>query len=761
MKNQYGHFSNNGSEFIITTPNIPRHWYNYMWNDTYNAFTSQVGFGESFVQDSMGRRVPLVANRLLYLLDTDNEVYWTANALPVHDNYNGYQCTHGLGYSEISLENLSIGSSLRFFVPEVANCEIWTVRIKNNRSHPCNLKVIPYIRTEFDGSYKPQGYNMAVGWYDHSLKAIIGKKYQSYNSDAITAVYGYMTASTDITGYDSAKNAFIGTYGEEMTPDALASGGCRNSACNSEKLCFALEASITLESGAEREIDFIIGFSQSVTEIETIRQQYFKNGAIEREFENVAAKFSSQIAQVTIQTPDEDLNRLFNYWIKHQANMGSRWARVRHNGFRDLTQDTECLGSVNPNLSWQRLKRIFTYQYSNGYAPRTFLDGQIKDNNFSDNTVWLTFAVYSLLMEIGDLRILEEEVAFNDGTKASVYLHIKKSVEFLWNFRGLHGLIKIWCGDWNDSLDRAGMNGKGVSIWLSMAWYKACRQFAEIARLTGRTDDAEVAGQWAAEMKQIVNATGWDGEYYLTVYTDDDIKLGSMECEEAKIFLIPQLWAIYSDIAEEGKGLAAMKAVDKYLETDLGTLVNWPSYTKYIDFIGRMTTMPAGVNENGGVYLHPSTWKLIADSMLKRNDKVQEGLEKILPFNDKWVTKKCEPYIMCNCYFTEETGYRYAVAGQTWRTASGSWLVKALVQYIFGLQPTLRGLRLNPCLPPSWKNCSITKNFRGAKYHITYIQTKNTAGNDIIKITVNGDVLSTDELPYQKGEVYKVEVLLG
>lgn len=760
MKEKFGHFSEDGSTFTITVPKTPRHWYNYLWNNNYNAFISQVGFGEGFAQDQLGRRIPLVSNRNMYILDVENGSIWTANAFPPNKEYKLYNCIHGLGYTEINLQYNLIQSQLRVFVPDTEACEIWTLRLKNHRSCSCRIKVFPYIRTELDGSYKPQGYNTATGWYDHSLNAVVGKTYKAFGSEQETEIYGFMTSNYAICGYDTCKNAFIGVYGEESYPEALSYGGCRNSCCNSEKLCFALEASLQLDAGEELTLHFIVGTSKSLTEVENLRMFYFKGDTIEHELKKVINKFTLQIAGVNIQTPDKDLNRLFNFWLKHQANMGSRWARVRHNGFRDMTQDSECLGSINAPLAWERLKRVFSYQYSNGYAPRTFIDGQIRDNNFSDNTVWLTHAVYSVLMELGDLSILEEELPFNDGTVASVYEHIKRSVDFLWNFRGHYGLIKIWGGDWNDTLDRAGLRGKGVSIWLSMAWYKACTQFAEIAKLCGRLEDAYTSEKRAAEIREIVNREGWDGEYYLTAYTDDAIKIGSAECDEGKIFLIPQLWSVLSGIGENGKHLTAIKSVDKYLEKPLGTLISWPSYTKYADYIGHMSQKPAGVNENGGVYLHASAWKLAVDSILKRNFHVEAGLEKILPFNDKWVEKKCEPYIMCNCYFTEETGYRYATAGQSWRTASGPWLAKALVQYIFGLQPSLQGLKLNPCLPPTWKNCSITKTFRSAEYQIHYTQLKDCGCNNIIKIIVDGKEYNGDVLPYEPGKKYNVEVTL-
>ncbi len=760
MNNPYGHFDRGGREFVITQPNIPRHWYNYLWNDQYVTFTSQVGHGEGFCQDDLGRRIQLVSSRQLYILDIGTGQYWTANGLPVTRDYEHYCCTHGQGYSTISLEYQGIESHYRLFVPTIGTCEIWTVTLKNNRTEGCDLKIVPFFYTDLDGIYRPQGYNTDIGYFDDAVDSVIAKTYHKFGSSDSRAVYGYLMALTRPTGYDSRKNAFIGTYGEESEPVALSQGGCQNSDCNAEKICFAIENTIHLAAGAECTFHYIAGIVLELETIPTIRDRFLLDQAVETEFARTVQRFEQQNAGVSIHTPSEELDNLFNHWLKHQTNLGSRWARVRHNGYRDMVSDSECLGSFNPRLAWKRLKRALTYQYSNGYAPRTWLEGQIKDNNFADNAVWITFAIHSLLMELGERELLEEEVAFNDGSTATVYEHAKRAVDFLWNFRGLHGLIKIWGGDWNDLMNQAGLKGQGVSVWLSIAWYRANQQFAELAQILNREDDLKLAEIRGDEMRRIVDTFGWDGDYYLTAYTDAGEKLGASTCAEGKIFLIPQLWAVLSGIAPEEKALKAMEMVERYLETPLGTLVSWPGYHSYQPEIGTMTQKPAGVHENGGVYLHPATWKLAVDSLLKRNSKVQEGLEKILPWCAKWAEKKCEPYIMCNSYFTHETGYREGTAGQSWRTATGAWLTKALITYVFGLRPRLEGLQIKPCLPPDWKECAITKEFRDATYHIVYTQKSSGPCNHIAAIYVNGKTHVEEVLPYEEGKTYEVQVIL-
>ena len=96
-----------------------------------------------------------------------------------------------------------------------------------------------------------------------------------------------------------------------------------------------------------------------------------------------------------------------------------------------MASDTECFGTFNPEYAWERFKRILAYQYSNGYCPRTFLDGKINPNNFSDCAVWIPFTAYTLVMELGRKESLLEEVAFNDGTTATVFEHLRRAVEYL------------------------------------------------------------------------------------------------------------------------------------------------------------------------------------------------------------------------------------------------------------------------------------------------------------------------------------------
>ncbi len=755
---QYGHFSEKGETFFITEPETPRHWYNYMYNDEYITFTSQVGYGEGVAQDDMGRRVFLLSNRNLFVCEDGK--YFSICALPMHSGYTDYLCAHKNGSTVISQQKDGIKSALRIFVPCEGMHEVWSVTLENVSDKERHLSLVSYAKTEVDGTYRPQGYNTCIGGGDEDKNAVWGRFYTEFYPDPDLPrnreMFAFMASSDKISGFDSRRNAFIGPYGDEQHPTALEKGlKCQNTDCNSEKLCLVLQNDLTLLPGEKKTVHITVGVAYDRGEIRALSAE-----ETEKEFARMEAKYTERLNGVEIKTPWGDYDKLINGWMKYAADMGSRWARVRHNGYRDLTSDTECLACVNPRLAWERLKRILTYQYDNGYAPRTIIDGAVRDRKFADNTVWMTFAADTIIKELGDINLLNEEVAFNNGSVASVYEHLRRSVDFLWNFTGLYGLVRIWGGDWNDCVNYAGLEGKGVSVWLTLAWYRANAAFGRIAKAMGRDDDAKTAAERGEIMRERIDKYGWDGEYYIYARTDDDIVMGSKDCEEGKIFLISQLWAVLSGAAKDGKDRIAMESADRLLETKLGTRLAYPAYSHQYSYIGSMAEKAPGVQDNGGIYLHPSAWKLAADSMLHRPGKVEEGLKKILVSNTEYETKCGEPYALYNSYFAPETGYRYATPGQSWRTAASSWLLKSTVEYIFGLHPELEGLRIEPCLPLSWKECSIKKIFRGCEYDIKFVCSGKS--DKVSRIELDGrEIRPEGNIIAPKGEKMNLTVYIG
>lgn len=722
---QYGYFNN--KTYVITDRNTPRHWYNYLYNDEYVTFVSQVGFGQGIAQDDKGRRLSPVVDRNVYI--SDGTQFWQATGLPVHEAVDEYYCEHNIGYTDIVLTKNGIKSICRFFVPNNGKREILRVTVENISYKEKTIKVIPFSDTNVDGIYTPQGYNTSSAEFYPEQKAVAGSQMSWFGGKGYRKNFAYLTCDKAVSSYDTRRTAFIGSYGNKQMPKALIENlGCTGTECIAEKVCFALENTVTLKPNESENFYYTFGVTDI---IENIPQ--FTANELERQFAEMAEKYAAICDGVHIKTPWDNLNNLFNDWLKYQTNMGSRWARVRHNGIRDLTSDSECLGCFAPDLASERLRRVMTYQYSNGYAPRTFLDGSVQDKNFSDNMVWMVFAAHAITKELGDKSYLLRQTKFNDDTSATVYEHARRSVEFMYGFTGHHGLVRIWGGDWNDCMDRAGMQGKGVSVWLSIAFVRAAKMLSEMAHWLGYSEDAAKYREYAANMQQRVNAHGWDEDRYIYAISDDGHMIGASSCEEGSMYALPQLWCVLADFEAERQN-TAMNTLERELNTDLGLLVSRPGYSKYLDHVGAMTTKFPGVQENGGPYLHGAVWKLAVDSLLGRPDKVEEGLRKILP-DDHTYFKTCgEPYTMFNCYLGAETGYRAGTPGQSWRTAAGQWLLYSLVRFIYGLTPEFEGLRIKPCLPSSWKDCSITKKFRDCIYNVHFV-----GSGKVTSITVNGE----------------------
>lgn len=748
---EYGHFENGGREFVVTCRKTPRHWHNYMYNDEYVAFFSQVGFGEGFAQDGLGRRIPLVKDRMLYVVNRDTGVWSSANGLPMRDAFDAYECRHGLGYTVLTAVKDGVRTELTFFVPEEGRRELWRVRAVNEGAKPARLSLIPFVDTDADDSYRPQAYNTDYGNFDAAHSAVWGHFFQAYESDDPAPMYAYMLSDAEPASFCARRNAFIGVYGNKLCPEALEEKrGLRGEEALGEKLCLALDIHADLQPGEEKAFTVVIGAERTLSDLTAVRAMAAGSEGL---LSAIREKRAEEISGLSITTPDARLNDAFNGFYQYATCMGSRWARVRHNGYRDMTSDTECLSSFNAELARARFRRILSYQYENGYAPRTFIGGRICDNNFSDCAVWIPFALDAILRETGDLSFLNEVVPFNSGAMGTVYEHARRSVEFLSGFTGPDGLVRIWGGDWNDCMNRAGLGGKGESVWLSIAWIRACKMLIRIARLSGHDADADALEPVLKQMNRAVDARGWDGEWYLTAIDDEGRDIGSRENEEGKIFLIPQLWAVLADLDDKARVKTAMESANRLLEAPLGTRVSWPAYTHIDNRIGSVTQKSAGVHENGGIYLHTMAWRLAVDAMLGDAARVERDIRQIVPWDQTYAPTEGEPYMLFNSYFGDQTGYRYATPGQSWRTASTQWFVKAMTLYVFGLQPDIDGLHIHPCLPASWNACAATKKLRGCEYRVTYTRT------GAFSVTADGErIPDGGALPLKPGRVVNVEV---
>lgn len=328
---------------------------------------------------------------------------------------------------------------------------------------------------------------------------------------------------------------------------------------------------------------------------------------------------------------------------------------------------------------------------------------------------------------------------FESDESGTVLDHMRRGMHFLTTERGERGLCLWGGGDWNDSINTAGMNGKGESVWLTIATVKALKVFAKILQHIHQDSEAADWLEKAETLTAAVRRYGWDGEHYLYGYTDWDEKVGSDENAEGQIYLNPQTWAVLAGIATGEDGHALMDRVEKRLHCPYGYVQCAPSYTKGDPHIGRSTYFVPGCVENGSVYNHGVTFKIAADCALGRAEDAYRTVCEILPDNPELIDCGVEPYAMTNMYLGPENPHAPKWAPCSWITGTAGWMYRCITEYLLGVNADFDGLRLTPCIPPELDGTQVTRRYRGATYRITIRRGDHPMVCDGVEI--DGDTL--------------------
>ena len=384
-----------------------------------------------------------------------------------------------------------------------------------------------------------------------------------------------------------------------------------------------------------------------------------------------------------------------------------------------------------------KILETLMYEYSDGRCVRGWLP--LDHHIYSDGPVWVTPTVNAYIKETGDVDFLNHPVKYLDEGEDTVWEHILTAMRFVSDDVGEHGLVHSRDGDWNDSLNMTGLLGKGESVWTSIALCYALKNAAEIAEaLLGDNAIRDEMLERRERMIKAINAEAWDGEWYLAAINDYNEKVGSHEESEGKIYLNSQTWAILSEVASGERAEKCIESVDKYLDSDYGPLTLYPTYTKFNNRIGRLTSFIPGIWENGTPYCHGGTFKVVADCLLGRGDKAYETILKIMPNSETNPSTHsgCEPYALTNMYFGPDNPRR----GETlfaWVTGTAGWMFRAVVQYMMGFHPEYNGFSIKPCIPAEWGEVTLTRKFRGDTYNVT-IKNESGAQSGVKSVTLDG-----------------------
>ena len=772
----YGKFNKDGSEFVITRFDTPRPWLNCLHNNVYGVFFSQIAQGYSFYRSAMGVRLNYIdifgyvpthpqSGKYVYLRDADSGRCWPA--FPMHSarGYSRYRCVHGQGYSHLTAKRNQIEVDFLIFVPSNDDpVEVWQVTLRNTGGALRRISAFPFQEWQMTA---PSGITDTLTYTRASWRADLNAIVARMTNPTSPLMYdAFMAADFTPEGTDTSLDAFLGTYGPMDEPSAVSAGACTNSSASGERMCGVLNRTFDLAAGASVTFNVLTGVSFSDDDTKRLTAKYLSSPSHIGEALAATKTFWAGVrAKITCHTPSPALDVMANSWLKYQTYLTARYCRGGARGFRDVLQDVMGIAALDPAFTRHWLVESLKHQFANGLCLRGYdTIGTRHDVRLHrDSPAWIPMTLSAYVRETGDLAFLDERVAFYDTGDASVFDHAMAGLRRLYEERSPRGLCLIGDGDWNDSLNEVSLAGKGESVWLTVAAVYGMQVLAEIARWAGRTDAAELLMARAAELSGLVNQYGWDGRWYVYAFTDDGRPVGSHNDAEGSIHLNVQTWAIFAGIAQGERLASVLDVIDNTLDTQHGAVLIHPAYTRYVRGIGKVSGKNPGQAENGPIYTHAVTFKMLADFHLGRGDKAFESYMKVLPNSPGRDQTKYqgEPFAASRYLIGPACPERFGTSPYSHFSGSAAWGLQLVFERMLGVRPEVDGLRISPCIPAQWPGFEVVRPFRGATYRIRVTNPKHVQSG-VAKVTVDGKALASNLVPvFTDGEEHAVVAVMG
>ena len=810
---KFGYFDDQNREYVITTPNTPYPWINYLGTEDFFGLISNTAGGYSFYQDARLRRltryrynnVPLDdGGRYFYLNDGGD--CWTPSYKPMKKELSFYECRHGLGYSKIQGARNGLKVEQLFFVPLFFTGEITQIKLKNETEKVKTVSLFSLLEfCLWDAHDDMTNFqrNLSIGEVEVEGSTIYHKtEYRERRNH-----YAFFSVNHEVAGFDTDRESFLGLNHGFDDPEVVRRGAATNSMASGWSPIASHQIDVELAPGEEASYIFILGYVENPREdkweapgvinkkrAREMMEAFKTDGQVEKALAELRAHWDTLLAKYQTRSGDAELDRMVNIWNPYQCMVTFNMSRSasyfesgigRGMGFRDSNQDL--LGFVHqvPARARQRILDIAATQFADGsayhqYQPLTKKGNHAIGSGFNDDPLWLIVGTAAYLKETGDFSILDEDVPFDNDPQnsASLFEHLKRSFYHVVNNLGPHGLPLIGRADWNDCLNlncfseepgesfqTSGPSEGPVaeSVFIAGLFVYAAPDFIELCQRRGLSEEAKQAKMHMEKMIQTVLDHGYDGKWFLRAYDAEGQKVGSRECEEGQIYIEPQGFCVMAGIGvESGEAKEALDSVQEHLETDHGIVLLSPAYSKYHKELGEISSYPPGYKENGGIFCHNNPWVIIAETVLGRGQRAFELYKKICPAYREEISElhRLEPYVYAQMIAGKEA-VNFGQAKNSWLTGTAAWNYVAISQAILGIKPDYDGLVIDPCIPETWQEYQVEREFRGAIYRI---QVMNPAGvsKGVAQITVDGKEVAGNLLPvFADGALHQVIVTMG
>jgi len=799
---RYGHFDDKNREYVITRPDTPMPWINYLGCEAYFGIISNTAGGYSYYRDARLRRITRYrynnapfdyGGRYLYLRDNGTTEFWSPSWQPTRTKLDKYECRHGMGYSTIGAVRKGIETRTTYFVPLGQTLEVWRCEVTNHRKKTARLSIFSSV--EFClWDAQDDATNFQRNFSTGQVEVVNGVIYHKTEYRERRNHFAYFACSEKLAGFDTQRDVFLGKYTGWEKPAAVVRGKSFNSVANGWAPHGSHHVKLTLKPGETREVIFVLGYHENPVDqkfdppdSQTINKRLAK--PVIRKFLNsakVAAAFTELgefwdglLGVYQVKSPDLHANRMANIWNAYQCMATFNMSRSasfyesgigRGLGFRDSNQDLLGFVQMVPSRARERITDIAATQLKTGgafhqYQPLTKRGNNDVGSGFNDDPHWLTLGVAAYLKETGDWSILKEQVPFENkpGSEKSLYEHLRRSFHYTLERIGPHGLPLIGRADWNDCLnlncfsDTPGQpfqtttnkDGKvAESVFIAGLFVMAAKELAVIASKLGRRKDARECLTEAARMEKVIYKHGWDGAWFIRAYNDFGKPIGSRVCKEGTIFIVSQGMCIMAGIGlKDGKARRALGSVNMHLATEHGIVLQQPAFSRYYIEMGEISSYPPGYKENAGIFCHNNPWIIIAETMVGNGDRAFDYYLRINPsarerYGD---LHRCEPYVFAQMIAGKDAP-THGEAKNSWLTGTAAWTYFTVTQWILGIRVEYDGLRIDPVIPAQWKGFTVTRKFRGNTY---LIEVKNPKGRQfgVSKLTVNGRQITGSLLP--------------
>ena len=788
----YGAFSEDGREYVMTRPDTPRPWVNYLTNGKYCAICSQTGGGHSFYETSgynrITREYPQTVvlqdrpGRYVYLRDAETGDLWSANWQPMCGDKSGFEARHGIGYTVVSYSSHGIDSSITYFVPPRDDVEVWMVRLKNASDRPRKIQAFPFVKWDL-ANY---AYNAVESSFSNLFNEAIFEDDIIFattrfwnittggvgNPNARWDKWAFMTSSAPIAAFDCLDEEFMGMYRGFDNPKAVCEGQLTNSQGPGRDILAALQHDFEFEPGEEKQFVILVGAVFRKEDANGLRSRYDTWDEAERGLAEVNGYWESYLGRSMCETPSREFDISFNIWNKYQAWVTSRWSRMDSYyvggssiiGFRDSWQDMLAILPNDPDWARDRVIYMLEHQFPDGstlhnWDPLTNIG--VKTGH-SDDPMWLVLGVIEYLKETGDLVFLDEAVRYYDSGSETVRQHVLRALDYTLAHMSERGIPLIMAADWNDGLDYVGRQGRGETAMVAahLAWM--LREVAALMWFVGSDTQAQRYVEERDKLIRNINQHLWDGDWYIRGTRDDGEAFGSSRNIEGRIYLNAQSWMVLAGAAPRNRAVRCMNSVKKHLGTDYGPALFLPAYHEPDPKLGIISRFAPGTKENGTVFCHPTCWAIMAECILGRGQEAYDYWKEVsfMHRGKEPDLFKAEPYVYSEYVHGPDSKY-YGQGEFSWTTGTAAWMWKVCLDWILGVRAEIRGLLVDPCIPPDWDGFQVSRRFRRATYEIE-VTNPDHVPQGVKEIQVDGEPHASHLLPvFPAGETHQIEVVMG